>query len=140
MSDKNREVNSVAIPSMEHSGAIPAMRHHVRRLVLTYVIGAVMLIVPLGSMIEGFAIANNYAGNPDPTSQGHVSEAMFQAGLAGTLGAIFLLASMIVAGIIARNARLNVLVATLGGAILVVLVTLPISWLLFQPVGGAWLG
>lgn len=52
---------------------------------------------------------------------------------------IVLIGSTIVAGIIAREARLNVLVATLGGAILMVLVTLPVSWLLVRPVGGAWL-
>lgn len=74
-------------------------------------------LLPLAFAIEGFAVANNYAGNPDPTSQGHASEAMSEAGFGVILGVIVLIGCTIVAGIIAREARLNVLVATLGGAI-----------------------
>lgn len=125
---------------MTANGRLPTVnRHHVRWLVLTYGIGVVLLLFPLAFTIEGFAVANNYAGNPDPTSQGHASEAMSEAGFGVILGVIVLIGCMIVAGNIAREARLNVLVVTLGGAILMVLIAFPVSWLLVRPVGGAWL-
>ncbi|UOE42721.1 hypothetical protein [Agromyces larvae] len=118
----------------------PAVSHlHVGRLALTYGIGAALLLLPLAFTIEGIAVACTYAGNSDPTSQGHVREAMLQAELAGTFGVIVLTGCTIVAGMLARQARLNVLVVTLTGAVLMLLVTLPVSWLLVRPVGGAWL-
>lgn len=98
-----------------------------------------LLVLPLAFTIEGYAVAANYAGNPDPTSQGHASEAMLGGGLGLILGAIAIIVCTIVAGEIARNARMNVLGVTLGGAVLMVLVALPVSWLLVRPVGGAWL-
>lgn len=118
---------------------LTADRHVVRRLVLTWGVGAVLLILPLAFTIEGYAVAANYAGNPDPTSQGHASEAMFGGGFGLFLGVIVILMCTIVAAQIARNADLNVLGVTLGGAVLMVLVALPVSWLLVRPVGGAWL-
>ncbi|WP_394553117.1 hypothetical protein ACDF64_01985 [Agromyces sp. MMS24-JH15] len=126
-------------PLAENRPRPAVSRLHVRWLVLTYGIGAALLLLPLAFTIEGIAVAHNYAANPDQTSQGHVGEAMSQAGLAGALGVIVLIGCTIVAGIIARQARLNVLVVTLTGAVLMMLVTLPVSWLFVRPVGGAWL-
>ncbi|QAY72084.1 hypothetical protein ET445_00790 [Agromyces protaetiae] len=123
----------------EESRRPTAVSRQLVALVLTYGVGAVLLFLPLGLTIEGIGIANTYAGNPDPTSRGHVDEAILQAALAGSLGVLVLIGCAIVAGGIALRARRNVLVATLGGVILMVLVTLPFSWLLVRPVGGVWL-
>ncbi|MGR0320621.1 hypothetical protein [Agromyces sp. ZXT2-3] len=116
-----------------------ANRHFVRWLVLTWAVGAALLVLPLAFTIEGYAVAANYAGNPDPTSQGHASEAMLGGGFGLFLGMMVLIVCTIVAAQIARHAGLNVLGVTLGGAVLMVLVALPVSWLLVRPVGGAWL-
>ncbi|MCD2441817.1 hypothetical protein LQ757_05940 [Agromyces sp. SYSU K20354] len=124
---------------MSETRVAPVIRSPFPWLMLTFGLGAIVLVLPIAIMLEGVMVANNYASLPGGTAAGHAAEAMFSVGLGGFLSAIIVVACAGVAGIIAHHGRLSVLVTIVLGTVLILLVTLPFAWLFIQPVGGAWL-
>lgn len=109
------------------------MSSGLRATALTVLVGVVLIVFPLGLLIESLGVMQSYAGNPSLAAEGHVAEASVGAWVFGALVGVILAAATGVLFTIARRARLRAAIVVPIGLGTLVLIAAPIGWMLVLP-------
>lgn len=128
---------------MPDGDAAPAVRDRISialgATALTVLVSVVLIVFPLGLLIESIGVVQNYAGDPSLAAEGHVTEASAGVWVFGALVGMILAAATGVLFTIARRARLRAAILVPIGLFALVLIAAPIGWMLVLPAAGRFL-